>query len=97
MFRKVHIAVEVSSRAIMAICTRCEDHDSLIFSRVWRRLSKRLLSPINLPLKIDCLLIDGVFDEADLFAWLDQKKPAVSDPWTVSFKENLFQMGVDYL
>ena len=35
---------------------------------------QRLLSQINLPMKIDCLLMDGGFNDADLFAWLDQKQ-----------------------
>jgi len=48
MFRKVHVAVEVSSRAVVAICpSRSKDHDAVIFTRVWRRLSKRLLRRIN--------------------------------------------------
>jgi hypothetical protein len=34
---------------------------------------KRLLSQINLPMKIDCLLMDGGFNDANLFEWLDQK------------------------
>jgi len=48
MFRKIHIAVEVSSRAIVAICpSKSKDHDAVIFARIWRRLSKRLLSKIR--------------------------------------------------
>lgn len=48
MFRKIHIAVEVSSRTIVAICpSRSKDHDVVIFARVWRRLSKRLLRKIQ--------------------------------------------------
>lgn len=32
---------------------------------------KRLLSQITLPIKIECLLIDGGFNDAELFEWLD--------------------------
>ena len=35
---------------------------------------QRLLSQVNLPMKIDCLLMDGGFNDADLFAWLDQEQ-----------------------
>jgi len=48
MFRKAHIAVEISSRAIVAVClSRGKDHDSVIFARVWRRFSKRPLSKLR--------------------------------------------------
>ncbi|MDH5404412.1 MAG: hypothetical protein OEZ01_05670 [Candidatus Heimdallarchaeota archaeon] len=32
---------------------------------------KRLLSQINLPMKIECLLMDGGFNDAELFEFLD--------------------------
>ena len=35
---------------------------------------KRLLSQINLPMKIECLLIDGGFNDATLFEYLDSEK-----------------------
>jgi len=35
---------------------------------------KRLLSQINLPMKIKCLLMDGGFNDAELFEYLDDKK-----------------------
>lgn len=34
---------------------------------------KRLLSQINLPLKIDCLIMDGGFNDSALFSWLDHE------------------------
>lgn len=35
---------------------------------------KRLLNQINLPMKIDCLLMDGGFNDAKIFEYLDSKK-----------------------
>lgn len=35
---------------------------------------KQLLSQINLPMKIECLLMDGGFNDAELFEYLDNEK-----------------------
>ncbi|MDH5403548.1 MAG: transposase [Candidatus Heimdallarchaeota archaeon] len=35
---------------------------------------KRLLNQINLPMRIDCLLMDGGFNDADLLEFLDDQK-----------------------
>lgn len=37
-------------------------------------VAKRLLSQINLPMKIDCLLVDGGFNDTKIFEYLDTQK-----------------------
>ncbi len=48
LFRKVHIAISLPSRAIISIArSKSIDHDSIIFAKLWKKLPKRLISRIR--------------------------------------------------
>lgn len=48
LFRKIHIAISLPSRSIISIArSKSIDHDSVIFSKLWKNIPKRLISRIR--------------------------------------------------
>lgn len=69
LFRKVHIAISLPKRAIISIArSKSINHDSVIFSKLWKKLPKRLIS------KIRRIYLDGAYWDEKIIGLLNQEK-----------------------